>query len=318
MSVYTSVDRDTLADWLQPLAVGAYVDHAGISAGMQNSNYFVETSAGRWVLTLFEHLPAGEVATYLQLMQCLAERGIPCPRPCPDSAGELLRPLAGKPAALFTRLPGHDLDTPDTVACRRIGQTLARLHLAAADLVDFPANPCGAAWRQRVGEELLPLLPVAERELLADELLFQQKQAWTVEVGRGLPAGVIHGDLFRDNVLWDGPEQIGGLLDFYFAGVDAWLYDLAIVVNDWCPDAGRERALLTAYAAERPFTDCERRHWLAVRRAAALRFWLLRLDAWHRPRPGKDVLRKDPLHFGRMLQALRQQSPWPESLSFPS
>lgn len=308
MSVYTSVGSVELADWLQPLQVGTYREHAGISAGMQNSNYFVDTSAGRWVLTLFEHLPAGEVATYLQLMQRLAERGIPCPRPCPDSAGQLVRPLAGKPAALFTCLHGRDLATPDVAACRQIGQTLARLHLAAADLVDFPANPCGSAWRQRVGAELLPLLPAAERELLADELAFQQQQAWTVEVGRGLPAGVIHGDLFRDNVLWDGPEQIGGLLDFYFAGVDAWLYDLAIVVNDWCPDAEHEQALLAAYAAERPLTDCERTHWLAVRRAAALRFWLLRLDAGYRPRAGEDVLRKDPAHFSRMLQALRRQS----------
>lgn len=306
MSVYTSVGREALADWLHPLQVGAYLGHAGISAGMQNSNYFVETSAGRWVLTLFEHLPEGEVAVYLRLMQRLAERGIACPRPCPDPAGRLVRPLAGKPAALFNCLPGRDLETPDLAACREIGRVLARLHLAAADLDDFPANPCGAAWRQQVGEELLPLLPPAERELLADELAFQQQQGWTVDVGDGLPAGVIHGDLFRDNVLWDAAGQVGGLLDFYFAGVDAWLYDLAIVVNDWCSDAERTQALVSAYATERPFTDRERACWPAVRRAAALRFWLLRLDACYRPRPGEDVLRKDPAYFGNLLQALRQ------------
>lgn len=335
MSVYTTVSRDALAAWLAPLGIGELTDYAGIAAGMQNSNYYVTTTAGRWVLTLFEQLPADRLDFYLDLQAWLAERGLPCPRPLADATGRRWRPLAGKPAALLTCLAGKDVAAPSVAQCRTLGATLARLHLAGADFPAPPPNPCGAAWRQTVGAELLPLVSAEERALLADELAFQSG----LDLG-GLPRGVIHADLFRDNVLWEphpppgrprpglharpaarawsgapqnpryaplegGGEQISGLLDFYFAGEDCLLFDLAVVANDWCADAAALAALLAGYQAIRPLTALERAAWAGQRRAAALRFWLLRLQVRHHPRAGDLVTIKDPDHFRRLLQTLQ-------------
>jgi homoserine kinase type II len=300
LSVYTTVGRAELAAWLRPLAAGELIEHAGIAAGMQNSNYFVSTGSGRFVLTLFEATDPAALDFYLRLQAHLADAGLPCPRPLADEHGRLWRSLCGKPAALLSCLPGRAVELPDAGQCRRVGAALARLHLAAADLVGAPANPCGAAWCQMVGESLLPLLPAADAALLADELAFQSRQDRSA-----LPQGVIHADLFRDNVLWRDDGELGGLLDFYFAGVDAWLFDLAVVANDWCGDAGRLAALVDGYAGERPLTAAEREAWPALRRAAALRFWLLRLDAKLRPRAGEVVTIKNPDDFKTLLLHLR-------------
>ncbi|MBS1189825.1 MAG: homoserine kinase [Rhodocyclaceae bacterium] len=300
MSVYTAVGRQELAAWLRSFKVGELVDLAGIAAGVENSNYFVGTGGGRWVLTLFERLQAAELDFYLRLMAHLAARGFPCPQPRPDDSGALWRPLAGKPAALVTRLEGAGVDTPGPEHCRAIGATLARLHRLAAD---FPAplpNPRGAAWRQATGLRLQPLLPPAEHALLADELAFQAAQDFG-----SLPRGVIHADLFRDNVLWTADGRLSGVLDFYFAGEDWLLFDLAVAANDWCFDAAGLAALLAGYAGERSLTAAETAAWPAMRRAAALRFWLSRLDDRHHPRPGEVVTVKDPAHFGNLLERLR-------------
>lgn len=300
MSVYTKVGRDELAAWLQPLGLGELIEHAGIAAGMQNSNYFVTTASGRFVLTLFERIECSALDFYLALQDLLAQRGIPCPQPLADSAGRRWRYLAGKPAALLTCLPGAALELPGTEHCRAVGDMLACLHLSAADLSNPVPNPCGAAWRQATGETLLPLLAPDERNLLADELAFQSAQDYSA-----LPRGVIHADLFRDNVLWDASGRLSGVLDFYFAGEDALLFDLAVVVNDWCADAVTLAALIAGYAAQRPLTGAERAAWPAMRRAAALRFWLLRLEVRHRPRQGEVVTIKNPDDFRRLLARFR-------------
>lgn len=300
MSVYTTVGHEALADWLAPLGVGRLAQHAGIAAGMQNSNYFVVTDQGRYVLTLFEHPDLPALAFHLALQEHLAHRGIPCPQPQVDPQGKRWRPLAGKPAALFTCLHGAPIEAPERAHCAQLGRQLAALHLAGSDFPHPMANPCGPAWRQATGRGLLPLLSHAERELLAAELAFQAAQDWS-----RLPRGVIHADLFRDNVLWDEHGQLAGVLDFYFAGEDALLFDLAVVANDWCANADAVRALLTAYAGQRPLTTDELSAWPAMRRAAALRFWLLRLEVRHRPRAGELVTIKDPEHFRRLLEQFR-------------
>ncbi|WP_234082266.1 homoserine kinase [Azonexus sp. R2A61] len=300
MSVYTTVERDELAAWLRPLSCGDLIDHAGIAAGMQNSNYFVTTTQGRYVLTLFETLPTADLDFYLQLQGWLAGRGLPCPDPLSAGDGRRWRPLCGKPAALLSCLQGVSVERPGPAHCIAVGAALARLHKAAAGLAGAPANPCGAAWRRATGDALLPLLTPDDAVLLADELAYQVAQDWSA-----LPSGVIHADLFRDNVLWDERGRLSGLLDFYFAGVDAWIYDLAVVANDWSADQEGLAALVAGYESVRPLLPAERAAWLAVRRAAALRFWLLRLDAVYRPRAGSVVTVKNPDAFRRLLMQFR-------------
>lgn len=300
MSVYTKVGRDELAAWLPPLGLGELIDYAGIAAGMQNSNYFVTTTSGRFVLTLFEHIGPSALDFYLALQDSLARRGIPCPQPLADGEGRYWRRLCGKPAALLTCLSGTALETPEAVHCHAVGEMLARLHLAAADMANPLPNPCGSHWRQTVGAALLPLVSAEERDLLVDELAFQSGLDWSQ-----LPHGVIHADLFRDNVLWDATGRLSGVLDFYFAGEDAWLFDLAVVANDWCFDEATLAALIAGYTAQRSLTEVERAAWPAMRRAAALRFWLLRLEVRHQPRAGEVVTIKNPDDFRRLLARFR-------------
>ncbi|HEX6734528.1 MAG TPA: homoserine kinase [Azonexus sp.] len=299
MSVYTTVGREELAAWLQPLGLGELRDYAGIAAGMQNSNYFVTTAAGRFVLTLFERIATADLDFYLALQDHLAGRGLPCPRPLADAAGQRWRLLAGKPAALLSCLPGRAIEEADAGQCRAVGRLLGELHAAAADFPDPPANPCGADWCRATGALLLPHLNSGEAALLQDELAFQAAQ----NLSR-LPRGIIHADLFRDNVLWDAGRP-SGVLDFYFAGADCLLLDLAVVANDWCFSDATLAELVTGYRSVRPLTEAEVAAWPVLRRAAALRFWLLRLEARHLPRPGAVVTVKDPEHFRRLLEGFR-------------
>lgn len=300
MSVYTKVGRGELAAWLQPLGLGELLSHAGIAAGMQNSNYFVTVESGRYVLTLFETLSAQQLDFYLALMAHLDQRGIPCPQPLADAEGHFWRELNGKPAALLSCLAGRDVDIPTPEHCAALGRQLALLHQAGRDFPQPLANPCGAVWRESVGRRLLPLVLPAERDLLADELATQAAQDFSA-----LPRGVVHADLFRDNVLWDERGRLSGVLDFYFAGEDCLLFDLAVVANDWCDDAARLAALLAGYAGIRPLTAEETAAWPMMRRAAALRFWLLRLEVRHQPRAGDVVTIKNPEQFRALLEHLR-------------
>jgi homoserine kinase type II len=302
MSVFTPVSRNAASAWLAGHALGTLGELRGIAAGIENTNYFLDAGEQRFVLTLFEKLGPDELPFYLGLMAHLAARGIPCPEPRPDRAGALFSPLAGKPAALVSRLPGKPLDTPDATQCAQIGQVLAQIHLAGADFPLRLANPRGHAWWKATAPQVSPHLSPAEQQLLADELRFQALHRL-----QDLPGGVIHADLFRDNALFDG-AKLTGVIDFYFACNDHWLYDVAITVNDWCLtqdgelDEARTLALLEAYHAVRPFTAIERGAWPVMLRAAALRFWLSRLYDLHFPRPGELTHAKDPTHFPRLLQ----------------
>lgn len=299
MSVYTDVGRDELAAWLAPLGVGPLIEHVGIAAGMQNSNYFVTTGSGRYVLTLFERIEPTALDFYLALQDRVARSGLPAPQPLADGAGRRWRALAGKPAALLSCLPGAAVEVPSLTHCREVGCALAQLHAAVAGMANVQPNPCGLRWRQLTGETLMPQLSPDEAVLLEDELRFQAEQDWSA-----LPRGVIHADLFRDNVLWSG-ERLSGLLDFYFAGEDVLLYDLAVVANDWCHDPASLAVLVAGYESVRRLTEAERAAWLPVRRAAALRFWLLRLEVRHRPRVGQVVTIKNPDAFRRLLTRFR-------------
>jgi len=302
MSVFTSVTDADLAVWLRNYAIGRLDVLQGISAGVQNSNFFVTTSLGRYVLTLFETMPRAELPFYLHLMAHLARHGLPVPAPIANRDNEYLGTLSGKPAVLVTRLAGKSEMAPSVAHCARIGAMLAGLHLAGQSFGRKQANPRGAEWRRDCAARVRAHLPADEQAELDAELAFQAGFDLLA-----LPQGVIHADLFRDNVLWDG-DFVGGVIDFYFAGVDALLFDVAVTVNDWCADAdgqldaARVAALLASYAEARPFTAAERKAWPAVLRAAALRFWLSRLEDFHLPRPGEMVLVKDPGEYRRILQ----------------
>jgi len=312
VSVYTPVSETELAEWLGNYSVGSLVSCEPIKAGIENTNYFVTTAQGRYVLTLFERLPAEELPFYINLMAHLARHGIPCPAPIADLSDQYLRRLNGKPAALVTRLPGRSLEHPGVAECAELGALLGRMHLAARSYSAYLENPRGAKWWRVAAREVAPFLDPRQKELLEKELDFQAQNRFP-----DLPRGPVHADLFRDNALFE-KGRISGVVDFYFAGVDCLLYDVAVCVNDWCLidpqterrlDEARTRALLDAYGTVRPPIELEREAWGAMLRAAALRFWLSRLYDFHLPRPGMLVHAHDPEHFRDILQLRVQAAP---------
>jgi homoserine kinase type II len=302
MSVFTTVTTEQLSVWLRQYAIGSPLGLEGIAAGIENTNYFVTTTRGRYVLTLFEKLTAAELPFYLGLMAHLAHHGIPCPQPLANVDNNYLGSLNGKPAAIVTCVPGRDIAAVDATHCGAIGALLAEMHIAGQSYTAPMPNPRGAAWWSAALPQVLPFLDAPAAALLKTEVAFQAAQQF-----EKLPRGVIHADLFRDNVLWDG-TRVGGIIDFYFACNDCLLYDVAITVNDWCVaadqslDAARARALLEAYQQVRPLTAGERAAWPALLRTGALRFWVSRLYDKHLPRAGELTHAKDPGHFQRVLE----------------
>jgi homoserine kinase type II len=303
---------------VQALGRGRLTGLQGIAAGIENTNYFASTDQGEWVLTLFERLSFEQLPFYLHYMQHLARRALPVAEPQADAQGQILHRLQGRPAALLNRLRGRHVEAPDLRHIEQMGEMLARLHLASADFAMRQPNPRGLAWWVQTAPEVLPFLCTERARLLRDELAFQQEVA-TSGAAAALPQGVIHADLFRDNVVFDdaaGADRLSGLFDFFFAGVDCLLFDLAVCLNDWCIDPASGRlveqqavALCDAYQRLRPLTGGELRLMPAMRRAAAFRFWLSRLWDQHLPRDAALLTAKDPDHFERVLCACIEQ-PW--------
>jgi len=310
MSVFTKVSPEELSLWLRRYTLGTLVELKGIAEGIENTNYFVTTSQGRYVLTLFERLGADELPFYVNLMSHLARKGIPCPAPIADCDGALYGVLNGKPATLVTRLSGRPVLEPDERHCARLGSVLADMHQAALSYPGRLENPRGLSWWRDTAPRVMPFLD-APRQMLLDTELETQSALGLDQ----LPRGPVHADLFRDNVLWDNGDTLGGVIDFYFAGVDTLLFDVAVTVNDWCitPDGEieprRYNALLSAYRAGREFNAEEHIAWPQVLRAAALRFWLSRLFDFYLPRKGELTHAHDPEHFRRILEARRMHPP---------
>jgi homoserine kinase type II len=313
MSVFTPVSSDQLAVWLKQYSLGSLERMQGIAAGIENTNYFVTTTHGNYVLTLFEKLTAAELPFYLGLMAHLSRHGIPCPAPVVDLHNQFFSELNGKPAALVSRLTGSAVSAPSPAHCTEVGAILADMHLAGQSYAGKLPNPRGPRWWHETAPRVMPFLDQAGARLLQAELKFQSLYRF-----QDLPRGPVHADLFRDNVLFDG-ARIGGVIDFYFAGLDCLLFDVAVTLNDWCVhehgeiDPPRAHALLRAYRATRPFTEAERGAWPVLLRAAALRFWLSRLYDFYLPRPGELVHAHDPGHFRRILElrvAGMKEAPW--------
>lgn len=313
MAVFTRVTEADITAWLSNYSLGTLLELQGIASGIENTNYFVTTSNGRFVLTLFEKLTANELPFYLDLMAHLARHGIPCPCPVADKNNRFLGTLNGKPACIVSRLPGKSVMQPSPANCAAVGAMLGQMHGAGQSFDGSMPNPRGAAWRGTAAQRVSKFLSAEDAALLDSEVQYHAQHPL-----HNLPHGVVHADLFRDNVLMDG-ERVGGLIDFYFACDDSLLYDVAITVNDWCMDASgeldaeRTRAFLHAYHATRPFTAQEAANWPTALRVAALRFWISRLFDLHLPRAGEIVNTHDPDQFKRILQrhiAAGTNAPW--------
>jgi len=307
MAVFTAVSLDDLHQWIKQFPLGQAVGLEGISSGIDNSNFFLTTETGQYVLTIFENLRFEQLPFYVGLMAHLAARGIPVPAPVANRDGELVVPLHAKPAIIVSRLSGASQLDPQPVHCAEVGRMLARMHLAAQDFALQQPNLRGLDWWEETAPAVLPFLDQDEASLLGSEVAFQRDVAGEASYAQ-LPRGPVHADLFRNNVMFEG-ERLSGCFDFYFAGVDTWLYDVAVTVNDWCIDLAtgtldpaRVRALLDAYHAVRPFTAGEAEAWQPLLRAGALRFWLSRLYDLHLPRAAELLTPHDPTHFERILR----------------
>ncbi|MDN4037543.1 homoserine kinase [Massilia sp. YIM B02443] len=307
MAVFTAVSLDDLHQWIKQFPLGQAVGLEGISSGIDNSNFFLTTETGQYVLTIFENLRFEQLPFYVGLMAHLAARGIPVPAPVANRDGELVVLLHGKPAIIVSRLSGASQLDPQPVHCAEVGCMLARMHLAAQDFSLQQPNLRGLDWWVDTAPAVLPFLNQDEASLLVSEVAFQRDVAGQASYAQ-LPRGPVHADLFRNNVMFEG-ERLSGCFDFYFAGVDTWLYDVAVTVNDWCIDLAsgeldpaRVRALLDAYHAVRPFTATEAEAWQPLLRAGALRFWLSRLYDLHLPRAAELLTPHDPTHFERILR----------------
>jgi homoserine kinase type II len=308
MAVFTPVSEEIAATLLSELDLGELTELRGIEGGIENTNYFATTDSGAYVLTLFERLNHDQLPFYLFLMKHLAEKGIPVPNPAANRDGDILHTVANKPAAVVNRLSGKSQLAPEAVHCSAVGDMLARMHLAGEDFNRSQPNLRGLPWWNETVPVVLPFLNQSQSVLIQSELAYQNHIAQSAAY-QALPKGPVHADLFRDNVMFEN-ETLTGLFDFYFAGVDTWLFDLAVCLNDWCidlatgqHDAKRANALLKSYQSVRPLGRAERQLLPAMLRAGALRFWISRLWDFHLPRDADMLIPHDPTHFERVLRA---------------
>ncbi len=305
MSVYTTLEANELEGFLSGYSVGALRDFEGISDGIENTNYFVNTdndNDGRFVLTLFEHHTLEEMQYYLDLMHHLADHKVPSAEPIADNNGKYVHIFKHKPAALVHRLNGGSVRETGIAHCEQIGAAMGKMHSAGLSYEAHQPNPRGPAWCASTAETVYSKLADEDAAFLKAEADFQKSNR-----DAEIPRGVIHADLFRDNALWDG-DILSGIIDFYYACDDVLLYDVAVLANDWCStdtaglDHDKVIVLLKAYNRFRPFQPNEQQYWPAMLRAGALRFWLSRLYDKHFPRPGELVHTKNPDEFRAILK----------------
>lgn len=322
MAVFTPIELEDIAQWIaQDFDIGQAIQIRGIHGGIENSNFFLDTTKDdkkqEYVLTIFERLTAQQLPFYLELMRHLANKGVPVPKPIENKQGDILFTLKGKPAAIVTKLPGLSRLQPESNHCALVGEMLAKMHLVGKDFSKYQENLRSLDWWQKTIPLVLPHLNTSQKELITHELKTQE-EFFSSGTYDGLPQGASHCDLFRDNVLFDpkgsdvSQDQLGGFFDFYFAGTDKWLFDIAVTANDWCLadnkqdlDPARLDAFMKAYQSVRPLTKEELASWPLMLRAAALRFWVSRLWDFYLPRDAQMLTPHDPTHFERILLSRR-------------
>jgi len=310
MAVYTEVSNEELETFIAAYDIGTVLSCKGIAEGVENSNYLLRTQSGSFILTLYEkRVDARDLPFFLGLLDHLAQRGIACPTPVHGRDGAALRTLAGKPAAIVTFLDGVWVRRPAALHCAALGQALARFHLAAADYGARRANALGHDAWEALARLCAPradeVMPGLAGDITAEAAFLST--CWPA----ALPAGVIHADLFPDNVFFI-QSTLSGLIDFYFACNDALAYDLAICLNAWCFETDgqfnvtKARALIENYAKVRPLSREEIDALPVLARGAALRFLLTRLHDWLEPADGAMVKPKNPLEYLAKLRFHRQ------------
>lgn len=313
MAVFTEVSEHEAQQLLLRLNLGSLCALRGIEGGIENTNYFLTSDKGEFVLTLFERLTHTQLPFYLHLMKHLAHHGIPVPNPQPDKQGDILLTVCGKPAAVVNRLKGASQLQPTATHCAAVGAMLARMHEAGQSYDRQQPNLRGLAWWNETVPTVRPYIHQEQSNLLLAELAYQNHIAASSSYA-ALPYGPIHADLFRDNVMFKD-DALTGFFDFYFAGIDTWLFDIAVCMNDWCithhdglHDSEKADRFLAAYQSVRPLTAAERVLLNAMLRAAALRFWISRLWDFHLPREAAMLTPHDPAHFERVLRGRIQHA----------
>ncbi len=318
MAVYTTVTAKQASKFLAELGLGKLQDIQPCKGGIENTNYFVDLERdgikSGYVLTLFERLGHEQLPFYLELMRHLAKASIAVPMPESDGSGKILHTLCGKPACVVNKLSGRNDGTVTADRCEQVGAMLARMHLAGRDFPMAQPNLRGLTWWNQTIPSILPHLNATQAKLIQSELAYQNHIA-AGSAYAALPRGAIHADLFRDNVMFDvandadGHDKLTGFFDFYFAGIDTWLFDIAVCLNDWCidhatgkPDAVLQASFSKGYQSIRSLTQAERGLQAAMLRAAALRFWVSRLWDFYLPREAALLTPHDPAHFERVLQ----------------
>ncbi len=321
MSVYTRVTKEALTHFLEHYDIGEVTAFTGITAGMENTNYALDTTRGRFILTIYEHYTTSQLGFFLDLMthfsthfSTQSSHPVKSITPVKDKAGTYLHSLCNKPAALIERLAGTAL-SPSKVSvehCKIIGEALANFHIAGTSFKQFRKHDREQDLAPQLIEKIAPQLSKKDRQLLQQEITLKQSIDWS-----DLPSGIIHADLFCDNSIFythNNKPVLSGIIDLYLACNDAFIYDIAIVVNDWCcqPDStlddNRWLTLLRAYNKIRTITDKEKHVWIAMLRLSNLRFWVSRLDIKHFPPEGDKVMQKDPDELKhKLLACIRDQ-----------
>ena len=301
MAVYTSINASDLSEWFKKFKFKDFVDFKGISSGVTNSNFLIFMHHSNYILTIFEHNSIEELPFYVDLMTYLSKENFLCPRPIENNSGQALAILKEKPALMVSFLDGTEIAIRDSKSCYSVGKYLAKLHLVTNNFPQSNKNTRGLNWMSDMYLNLKKYLSLEDQKIIELEINYHKKID-KVE----LPEGIIHGDLFRDNVLFLN-DKVSGFIDFYYACNDRFIYDIAIAMNDWCIDEdGKINNLMylefiKGYQSERELTDNEQKYLNEALRLAALRFWLSRLDDFHNMKEGEITTTKDPNHFKDIL-----------------
>jgi homoserine kinase type II len=301
MAVYTSINKSELEDWLKNFSIGTLKNFKGISSGVTNTNYFVETDTTKLILTIFEENKLEELPFYLDLMRFLASKNFPCPLPVINNNNDYLTLIKNKPAVLVSFLLGAEKESITEDDCCSVGEALARLHTSAKDFSGKKKNSRNIDWISTKFNELKKRLSSSDQTIIEQEIDYQ-KNCLT----DGLPSGIIHGDLFRDNVFFH-QEKLSAFIDFYYACNDHLILDIAITINDWCSNSDgslkKEKfdLFLNGYQSIRMLQNSELKYLNNALRLAALRFWLSRLDAYYNILESESVSIKNPNYFRKVL-----------------